>query len=312
MASIFGDESADEAGQRVFALAGLVGTEEQWDALVDKWLIATGGKEFHAAEWETEYAYDPDREKHKANLRIYAELTQLIAGSGLHGCGVGIDLAGYRQFFPHITQDYAYHKCFLETANRLVLKATKIGYSDLKFTFDHRQGEQNTGVLYDWMTKLPEWRETGIFFDNEISFSSRKNPRIQIADLVARETMKGLDNILSGERPMRKSLVALATADDRLQFDYLMHEYFEDLQKNMPALAESQGMSEEKYWEWLRQHKIQDNLGSRHRYLTWLDAAELRNNRESKQRIRELRQDHARPHPRSTQRYKSRSGRRKG
>jgi hypothetical protein len=277
MASVFGDESADETAQRVFALAGLIGSDDQWNALVDKWLIATGGKEFHSAEWETEYANDPDTEKHKANLRIYKELAQLIAISGLHGWGVGIDLAGYRKFFPHITQDFAYHKCFLETANRMVLKASQIGYSDLKFTFDHRQGEQNTGVLYDWMTTLPEWHATGIFFDHEISFSSRKNPRIQIADLVARETMKGLDNMIGPKkRPMRGAFTALASADDRLKFDYLMEEYFEDMKKKMPALAESEGMSESKYWEWLRQNKIQDHIGSRNRYLAWLDADKLR------------------------------------
>jgi hypothetical protein len=86
-AIIFGDESADETGRRVFAVAGLMGTEEQWDGLVEKWIIATGGKEFHAAEWETEHANDPDTDKHKTNCRIYADLTQLVARGGLHGGG---------------------------------------------------------------------------------------------------------------------------------------------------------------------------------------------------------------------------------
>jgi hypothetical protein len=36
-AIIFGDESADETAQRVLAVAGLMGSEEQWDVLVKKW-----------------------------------------------------------------------------------------------------------------------------------------------------------------------------------------------------------------------------------------------------------------------------------
>jgi hypothetical protein len=156
----------------------------------------------------------------------------------------------------------------------IVGKAAQIGFSDLKFTFDHRRGAGNTSVLYDWMTSQPEWDESGIFFANEISFSSRQNPRIQIADLVARETMKGLGNIIGPRRrPMRKSLIALATTDNRLEFDYLMREYFEDMKKK---LEQSIKKGEGEYLDWLQKNKIQDNINSRHRFLIWQDAEKLR------------------------------------
>ncbi len=277
MASIFGDESADEKAKRVFAVAGLVGTDEQWDSLVDKWVVCTEGREFHAAEWETEYANDPDPEKHKKNCRIYAQLSQLIAGSGLRGWGVAIDLGAYKKCFPHIDREIAYHKCLMETTDHLVMTASELGMSDLKFTFDHRQGELNTGILYDSMTNDESWRQTGIFFDHEISFTSRKNPRIQVADLMARETMKHLDNMIGPkQRPTRKSFEALATTKGRLKFEFLMREYFEDMKRKIPEAQKAHGMRPDEYQQWLKRNKVQDNINSRHRFLIWFEAEHLK------------------------------------
>jgi hypothetical protein len=276
MASIFGDESADETAQRVFAVAGVIGEDAQWDDLIAKWTDRTGGKEFHATECETEYADDLDSDKHKDNLRLYADLTQLIANSELHGRGVAVDLVGYREFFPSVDQEQAFNKCFVEVAVRLIKKAIELGHRELKFTFDHRQGEYNTGILYNSLTARPEWTEN-IFFENEISFTSRKNPRIQVADLVARETMKGLDNIIGpAKRTLRKSLVALATTNQRFQFDYLVRDYFQDMKGKMSELEKLAGFSESDYRVWLLKYKRPDNLTSRFSFLVWLDAEDLR------------------------------------
>jgi hypothetical protein len=65
MVSVYGDESADETKQRVFAVAALIGTYSQWSWLRSRWSERTGGKEFHAAKCESEYANDPDPQKHK-------------------------------------------------------------------------------------------------------------------------------------------------------------------------------------------------------------------------------------------------------
>ena len=114
MASIFGDESSDETTQRVFAVAGVMGTDSQWSDLIAKWTERTSGAEFHAADCETEFAYDSDKSKHKANQDLYRDLTQLIAGSNLQGWGVAVDLTGYREFFPNVDQQQAFSKCFVE------------------------------------------------------------------------------------------------------------------------------------------------------------------------------------------------------
>ena len=51
MASVFGDESADEKAQIVFAVAAMIGPDSQWDAAVEEWVKITKGDEFHATDW---------------------------------------------------------------------------------------------------------------------------------------------------------------------------------------------------------------------------------------------------------------------
>lgn len=276
MVSVFGDESADERKQRVFAVAAVIGTDDQWDDLIGKWVERTGGKIFHATDCETEHANNPDSEKHKQNLKLYADLAQLIVKSEVNGWGVGIDLAGHREFFPDVLPDIPYYKCFVEVVKRIVRRAEELRFNNLCFTFDHRQqSEYNTGILYDWMVNKPEWLGKNIFLEKPINFDSSRNPRIQVADLVARETMKGLDNMIIG-RDTRKSLIALATTNDRFEFDYLAREYFEGWLNAMPELEKRAGFTRNDYEQWLKENKLNDNISNRHRFGIWFEAQELR------------------------------------
>jgi len=204
MASVFGDESADETRQRVFAVAGLEGAEPEWKALEEKWIARTGEKEFHAADCESEYANDPDPQKHKNNLALYADLATLIARSSLRGFGVALDLAGHREFFPDVPQDISYMKCFTEVLKHFIQNSATSPEHPLEFTFDHRQeSEYHAGLLYSSMINWNEWSGRDIFLRTKISFDSRKNPPIQAADLLARETMKHLDNMVG---PVRRGI----------------------------------------------------------------------------------------------------------
>src|SRR4051794_25567045 len=60
----YGDESSDETRSRVFAMAAIVAPEEVWREAEDAWVLRTGGKEFHANECESEFAHDPEPQKH--------------------------------------------------------------------------------------------------------------------------------------------------------------------------------------------------------------------------------------------------------
>ena len=68
--SVFGDESSDEMKERVFAISGLMGTEEEWRTAEAAWVAKTGDEVFHAADWE-----------HKRRNEEYKLLAQTLAGS---------------------------------------------------------------------------------------------------------------------------------------------------------------------------------------------------------------------------------------
>jgi hypothetical protein len=274
MASVFGDESADETKQRVFAVAALEGTKAKWRVLEEKWLARTGGKEFHAADCESEYADHPDRQKHKDNLALYADLAQLIASSDLRGFGVGLDLSGYREFFPDMPQDIAYIKSFTEVLKHFIQNSATSAEEPLEFTFDHRQeSEYNAGFLYSSMVNWNEWKGKNIFLSSKIRFDSRKNPRIQAADFPARETMKHLDNIVGPiKRPIRKSMQALVSTQGRIKCDFLMREYFEGWSKAMPQMEQMSGFTRDDYGAWLKENKLPDNISNRIRFLIWTQA----------------------------------------
>lgn len=50
MLLVFGDESHDEKEQRIFSVAGIMGTQEEWELFEPEWLMLTKGKVFHAAD----------------------------------------------------------------------------------------------------------------------------------------------------------------------------------------------------------------------------------------------------------------------
>lgn len=274
MASVFGDESSDETRQRVFAVAGLEGTESEWRTLEDKWLARTGEKEFHAADCESEYANHPNRQKHKDNQALYADLAQLIANSGLRGFGVAMDLAGHREFFAGVPQDISYMKCFTEVVKHFIENSITSAEEPLEFTFDHRsQSEYNTAYLYSSMVNWNEWKKENVFFRTKISFDTRKNPRVQAADLLARETMKHLDNMIGPvPRPTRKSMEALISTEGRIKFDFLMREYFQGWSNAMPELQARSGFTRDEYGAWLKENKLLDNISSRIRFLIWTQS----------------------------------------
>jgi hypothetical protein len=259
MASIFGDESADGKAEVVFAVAGLVGLDFQWDETVNQWIQITKGEEFHATDWE-----------HNHGPQSYKELVEVVRSSGLHGWGVGVDLVSFRAAFPDLTQDYAYHKCFFEVADRLIRVSAEHGYEDLRFTFDGRQGQGTTGLLYDYISAQKEWTDL-LSFAGGIAFDNRKNPRIQIADLLARETMRGFEHALRNAA-YRKSFVALASSGRRIQFDFLLGEYFSQWREGLRGLEKTTGIYANEYLAWIEKKNMQDNLNSRIRYLIWYDT----------------------------------------
>jgi hypothetical protein len=78
MLSVFGDESADESKQRVFAVAGVIANEELWGQLEAKWIARTMGVPFHATDCNGDKG-DYHRTQHSENQILYKDLTILLA-----------------------------------------------------------------------------------------------------------------------------------------------------------------------------------------------------------------------------------------
>ena len=266
MLSCFGDESSDETSQRVFTVAGVIGNENQWKRLEPQWIARCGGTPFHAKDCESDHG-DYKNTPHQENQNLYKDLTTLLANSGLVGYAFSIDLIAQRDILPN-APDYHYYKGFLQVLEAMYNLSSK-HKETVKFTFDSRvESEHNAELLYGQMIDtMPEWKA---HFSSELSFAcSREHPKVQVADLMAREGMKLLDNMIGPvKRPLRKSYVALSKTG-RFHTDVLTREWFMDYVAKRPAAVKAWGLEDEKYYAWLKQKGRVDNMTN---MFLWLHA----------------------------------------
>jgi hypothetical protein len=212
MYTAYGDESADETRQRVFALAGLFGSALDWRAFTKQWKARTGGLIFHAAACDSDRG-DYKNNDHAANKKLYADLSRIIAESPLLGNAVSISLPDYKELLASCLDENPYYICFQHIVINLARRSSVCLPRDrIKFIFDRNvEIEHSASALYDrsvngqWSTA--EYRQ---LMEDELGFATRKEIGIQAADLIAREAMKLLDN-RSGprSRPTRLSAQAL-------------------------------------------------------------------------------------------------------
>lgn len=267
MLSVFGDESADETKQRVFTVAGVIGSDAQWGELEQKWVARTGGIPFHANHCDSDrgdYANTP----HDQNKALYKDLAILLAESRLGGWGIAIDLVGLRRVFPD-APDIAYYKGFVEVLEHMRNCAT-YNRETVKFTFDQRrESDSNAGFLYGLFRQMPEWERVTF---SEIAFAcSRTHPKVQVADLFAREVMKVFDNRFGPvRRPPRRSWNALR-ATDRFHVEAIGEPWFASLKERMPALKEETGMSGGRYRQWLKDKNCQHCTTAMFRFMEWTE-----------------------------------------
>jgi hypothetical protein len=274
--SVFGDESADEQKQRVFAVSGVIGTAAEWQSAIEPWVERTGGEEFHAADCEHEKKHD-----------LYRDLAQILTHSNVAGIGISLDLISFKELLPYALPDVGYYQCLSKVMGTHIRMAKQWNERvdanpgcgepkiELEFTFDHRiESEGNAGYLYSSFMNQPEWE--GVILNSKISFETRRNPRIQIADMVARETMKDLDRKIGPKKfPERKSKIALA-AENHFKFQELDRDYCLRLQEAVKEQKPEPG-----YLEWLQQTKrIQngrphDNWANRFAYFAWKENQDI-------------------------------------
>jgi len=211
--SIFGDESSDETHERVFSVSDLVGTDAAWAEADALWMKATRGEEFHAAEWE-----------HARRFDDYKATTQALISSQVAGIAMSIDLAAFRSVIPDQLPDAGYYACLTKLISGMsrewhLWNERATGnpdsgdplVSEVRFTFDHRkESASNAGRIYSAIKNIDK-PERSKLLGADVSFDSRKNPRIQMADLVAREAMKDAGEVrrASGQSVSRIGLQAV-------------------------------------------------------------------------------------------------------
>lgn len=256
MILVYGDESMDETKERVCAVAGVFGTEEEWKSLESQWASRLGDIPFHAKDCDSDRG-DYAAFSHEENKRLYRDLTTLLANSGLKGVGFALDLIAAREFFPN-SLHVAYHRAFWQLVDTLQ-DCAKDNCEIVEFNFDTRvESDHNAALLYaDLRSRTPGWEDT---LAEKVSFiSSETNVRIQVADLMARESMKYLDNITGPKkRPPRGAWKALE-ATGNFEVHTYEHDFFAAMRSEMEANSERLTKRAEEYQAWLKAKRRTDN-----------------------------------------------------
>jgi len=216
------------------------------------WLKATHGEEFHAAEWE-----------HAKRFDDYKSATQALIASHLAGITMSMDLAAFCSVIPDQLPDSCYYACFTKLVSGIIREWDRWNeriaanpecrdpkVSRVEFTFDHRQESMsNAGRIYSAIKDIDMPERTKLL-GAEVSFDSRKNPRIQMADLLAREAMKDLDRRVGPKQyPKRKSRIALEEGD-RFKFVEFRRDYFERLAAHVAHVDRNEDYLR-RYRKWL-------------------------------------------------------------
>ena len=207
MLLVYGDESFDEKHQRICALSGIIGREEQWARLEKAWIERNNGVPFHATDCDTDSDIYGSRD-HAHNKELYKDLTLLLANSGLYGYASVLDLRAVREYFPDAF-DLGYYRAFWHVLDEVQNIAGQLGEL-AKLTLAARaETDYNALVLYaNLRNSLPEWKER--ICPELSSVPANESARVQAGDLFAREAMKAIDNLIGPvQREPRKSWIAL-------------------------------------------------------------------------------------------------------
>ena len=266
----YGDDSADETKQRVFAVAALFGSEEDWKDIYGKWEKHTGGKIFHAADCDSNQGDFKDN-TNAENKALYGDLSKLLGESKLIGAGAAISIPDYVELLSERVADTPYYLCFYSVIGALAQdSAVCIPQDSVKFIFDsNHEIDYNAGALYQHFMRNNEGPENEYkkYMEDELGFATRKRVGIQVADLLARETMKHMDNHFGPvQRPSRLAYQALRK-NKGIRIRLYGRAWCENLIRFSLETGGTHTMSE--YYEWLNARGLSgDTVARRVRFQT--------------------------------------------
>jgi len=263
----YGDDSYDKKEARVFAAAAVVARQGDWDAFLPKWKTRNPIP-FHATDCDSDQG-DYQGRDHWENKTLYASNVRQFVDSPLIGAGVAISIPDYWEVFPFAPPDkwWPYYLCFAGVLSSICsIARLSIPPETIKVTFDNDpRKEFNSGQIFDFIGNQPgslaPCLEDGIEFRNH-----RTTPALQVADLLARETMKDLDNrIGQNVRWPRQSLIELLRSK---RFATVLYDR-PKLEEHR-AIADSLHADPEKgraFTKWLASNGIKDSIHTRFRFI---------------------------------------------
>jgi hypothetical protein len=255
--SVFGDESHEGKADVIYVVSGLFGDNDDWEAAKSAWLEITKGEDFHANEWSSR----PE----------YIRLCRVLRDSKLILFACGMDLTDYESVFPNPVDQLPYYYCFSRVVEHFAEIASQCLEQDkVKFTFDRNLDVRfNATYLYDCMIKLPEFEHWELLAD-EVSFATRKDERIQMADLIARETMRHLATVVLRGNETRSSCLAELLDSRKLHWHHYDKGYFVQRAAGMHKLV-NEGHPMGGFEQWRQYHNCQDTTENRTRFHVEVD-----------------------------------------
>lgn len=278
MLTVYADESSDGKQKRIFAIGGLIGTQEEWDSVECTWLDRTGGIQFHATDCEANRAAFKNNSPEE-NRALYKDLTKILAQSPLWGFGNAIDIQAYKATVPHTLDVAPYFQCFLNVVDRISqLGSVYIPQQKVKFVFHRRfETQYNAFYLYDFLCKSDRVGPPKNMMD-EISSATSATIGIQVADLFSREVMKDFEWHLDWQAGVitRRRRLSWETLNDtnRFKFMFWFREDFEHLAERMSQIEQEKGDQWARYERWLLQEGCADNAENRTRFLFYTESLE--------------------------------------
>jgi hypothetical protein len=179
-----------------------------------------------------------------------------------------MSIEDYRTSFPQDLDEHLYHYCLTDALKYFTQVAKfNIPPGVSQFTFHRRvESEHNAREVYSYFSGIPEWQA---FMGRDLTFDDDASVRIQAADLVARESMKHLDNAIGQSRPRRRSWIALKRSGR-----FVFMEYRRDSFERMKArAAELHGPNIPEYCQWIADRKLGDNMSNRIHFMNAQDPA---------------------------------------
>jgi len=254
MLLVYGDESLDATQSRVCAVAGVIGTEDDWKELETKWVARNGSIPFHATDCESDQG-DYKATPHRENKALYQDLAILLAESGLGGYASSQDLAAQRKAFPSPYEPPLYYQGFLDVIE-IMRNAAEDRGEIAEFTFDSRiESQFNATEIYSYLLQSGLYSEEHLA--KKLSFDAwRSNARIQVADLLAYEAMKELDNKVGPVKRNERASWTCLKSTGRFAIEVFGEEYFSNPNMQPDTLNVSLGFKQQEYLDWIDRKKV--------------------------------------------------------